>query len=140
MHGTLARGQVYFSGYVSLESHQNGGSHVHMAIKLSTTARWRAIRKFVDTKHGIKLNFSDTHTNYYTAYEYVVKEDADFVLSPGHPDLVNTTPPNTTNATRGRRKAAKVTKGQKRKRLAVLRRCAHYTNKKNTYASGNLWP
>ena len=105
---------------VSLESHQNGGSHFHMAIKLSTTARWRAIRKFVDNKHGIKLNFSDTHTNYYTAYEYVVKEDADFVLSPGHPDLVNTTPPNTTNATRGRRKAAKVTKGKKRKRLAVF--------------------
>jgi hypothetical protein len=91
-----------------------------MAIKLSTTARWRAIRKFVDNKHGIKLNFSDTHTNYYTAYEYVVKEDAEFVLSPGHPDLVNTTPPNTTNATRGRRKAAKVTKGKKRKRLAVF--------------------
>ena len=49
-----------------------------------------------------------------------MKEDADFVLSPGHPDLVNTTPPNTTNATRGRRKAAKVTKGKKRKRLAVF--------------------
>lgn len=106
---------------VSLEAHQNGGSHFHMALKLSTTSRWQAIRRFVDNKHGIKLNFSDTHTNYYTAYEYVVKEDRDFVLSPGHPDFANTSTPNTTNATRARRKAAKVTKskGKKRKRLAV---------------------
>jgi hypothetical protein len=53
---------------VSLEAHENGGSHFHMAIKLTATSRWRAIRKLVDTKYGIKLNFSDSHENYYTAY------------------------------------------------------------------------
>ena len=30
---------------VSLEAHENGGSHFHMAIKLTATSRWRAIRK-----------------------------------------------------------------------------------------------
>ena len=45
-----------------------------MAIKLSSPARWLKVRKFVDYKYGIKLNFSDSHTNYYTAYEYVVRE------------------------------------------------------------------
>ena len=103
---------------VSLEGHQNG-THFHMAIKLSTTSRWRAIRKFVDSKYGIKLNFSDNHDNYYTAYSYVVKEDSEFLLSPGHPDLSNAEAPSTTKATRQRRKAAKVSKNKKRKRLAV---------------------
>ena len=123
---------------VSLESHQNGGSDFHMAIKLNTTSRWRAIRRFVDNKHGIKLNFSDSHTNYYTAYEYVTKEDPNFVLSPGHPDLANTSTPNTTNATRRRQSkaAAKATKskGKKKKKAGSLRRCAHHTNKENTDA------
>ena len=109
---------------VSLESHQNRGSHFHMAIKLSTTSRWRAIRRFVDNKHGIKLNFSDSHTNYYTAYEYVTKEDPNFMLSPGHPDLANTSTPNTTNATHRRQSEA----------AGSLRRCAHHTNKENTDA------
>ena len=109
---------------VSLESHHNGGSHFHMAIKLSTTPRWRAIRRFVDNKHSFKINVSESHTNYYTAYEYVTKEDPNFVLSPGHPDLANTSTPNTTNATRRRQSkaAAKVTKSKgkkKGKRLAV---------------------
>ena len=104
---------------VSLEAHENGGSHFHMAIKLTATSRWRAIRKLIDTKYGIKLNFSDSHENYYTAYSYVVKEDPDFVLSPGHPDLSNADPPPTTKATSQRKKAAKVSKKKKRKRLAV---------------------
>ena len=104
---------------VSLEAHENGGSHFHMAIKLTATSRWRAIRKLIDTKYGIKLNFWDSHENYYTAYSYVVKEDPDFVLSPGHPDLSNADPPPTTKATSQRKKAAKVSKKKKRKRLAV---------------------
>ena len=92
---------------VSLEAHENSGNHFHMAIKLSSPARWLKVRKFVDDKYGIKLNFSDSHMNYYytayefvddkygiklnfsdshmnyyyTAYEYVVKEDPNFVQS-----------------------------------------------------------
>ena len=49
----------------------------------------------------------------------MVKEDPDFVLSPGHPDLSNADPPPTTKATSQRKKAAKVSKKNKRKRLAV---------------------
>ena len=64
---------------VSLEAHENSGNHFHMAIKLSSPARWLKVRKFADDKYGIKLNFSDSNTNYYTAYEYVVKEDPNFV-------------------------------------------------------------
>ena len=109
-----------------------------MAIKLSTTPRWRAIRRFVDNKHSFKINVSESHTNYYTAYEYVIKEDPNFVLSPGHPDLANTSTPNTTNATRRRQSkaAAKVTKskGKKKEKVGSLRRCAHHTNKENTDA------
>ena len=93
---------------------------IYMAIKLSSTSRWRAIRKYVDSKYGIKLNFSDKHDNYYTAYEYVVKEDPSFILSPGHPDLSKATPPRSANATRQRKKGAKVCKDKKRKRLSAF--------------------
>ena len=80
---------------VSLEAHENSGNHFHMAIKLSSPARWLKVRNFVDDKYGIKLNFSNSHTNYYTAYEYVVKEDPNFVQSANHPDFSNGKPPKT---------------------------------------------
>ena len=105
---------------VSLEAHENSGNHFHMAIKLSSPARWLKVRNFVDDKYGIKLNFSNSHTNYYTAYEYVVKEDPNFVQSANHPDFSNGKPPKTTKATCGRRKGPKTVKSKKRKRLAVF--------------------
>ena len=105
---------------VSLEPHENHGNHFHMAIKLGSTARWLKVRKFVDEKYGIKLNFSDSHTNYYTAYQYVVKEDPNFVQSADHPDFSTGKPPKTTKATSGRRKGVKKGKNKKRKRLAVF--------------------
>ena len=105
---------------VSLEAHENSGNHFHMAIKLSSPARWLKVRNFVDDKHGIKLNFSNSHTNYYTAYEYVVKEDPNFVQSANHPDFSNGKPPKTTKATCGRRTGPKTVKSKKRKRLAVF--------------------
>ena len=105
---------------VSLEAHENNGNHFHMAIKLSSPARWLKVRKFVDDKYGIKLNFSNSHTNYYTAYEYVVKEDPNFVQSADHPDFSNGKPPKTTKATCQRRKSPKTVKSKKRKRLAVF--------------------
>ena len=105
---------------VSLEAHENSGNHFHMAIKLSSPARWLKVRNFVDDKYGIKLNFSNSHTNYYTAYEYVVKEDPNFVQSANHPDFSNGKPPKTTKATCARRKGPKTVKSKKRKRLAVF--------------------
>ena len=36
---------------------------------------------------GINVNFSDGHTNYFDAWEYVTKEDFSFLQSEGHSDL-----------------------------------------------------
>ena len=63
---TCSRSKIIQS-VVSLEAHENSDNHFHMAVKLSFPARWLKVRKFVDNKYGIKLNFSDSHTNYYTA-------------------------------------------------------------------------
>ena len=78
-----------------------------MVAKLSSPARWLKVRKSVDDKYGIKLNFSDSHTNYYTAHEYVVKVDPNFVQSADHPDFSSGKLPKTTKASCGRRKGAK---------------------------------
>jgi hypothetical protein len=106
---------------VSEEMHEDGGKHFHMAVKLDKKTRWLAVRNFIDSQHGIKVNFSDKHENYFTAYTYVVKEDADYVLSENHPDLANATAPRTTNATQKRKTNFKkrVASKKKRKRLAV---------------------
>ena len=58
-----------------------------MAIKLSKQARWIQVRNFLDEKYGIKVNFSDKHNTYYSAYRYVTKEDTDALHSASHPDL-----------------------------------------------------
>ena len=99
---------------VCLESHETSGNHFHMAIKLSSPARWLKIRNFVDKKYGIKLNFSDSHTNYYTAYEYVVKQDPNFVLSSNHPDLSNGNcpRPQKPHAHKGRRPRRRKTRNE----------------------------
>ena len=83
---------------VSEEMHEDGGKHFHMAVKLDKKTRWLAVRNFIDSQHGIKVNFSNKHENYFTAYTYVVNGDADYVLSENHPDLANATAPRTTNA------------------------------------------
>ena len=101
--------------------HEDGGKHFHMAVKLDKKTRWLAVRNFINSQHGIKVNFSDKHENYFTAYTYVFKEDADYVLSENHPDLANATAPRTTNATQKRKTNSKkrVASKKKRKRLAV---------------------
>lgn len=104
----------------SQEAHADGGNHFHMALKLSVKKRWLAVRNYVKNNHGIDLNFSDSHDNYYTAYTYVVKEYTEFVMSENHPDLSNTCIPVTTNATRKRRGNLKSGKSEKRKRLSVF--------------------
>ena len=67
-----------------------------MAIKLSTKSRWLRARNYIDKEHGIKVNFSDRHDNYYGAYRYVTKEDCEFIVSPN-------LPPKTSNATKKRK-------------------------------------
>ena len=104
---------------VSEEFHQNGERHFHMAIKLSTKSRWLRARNFIEKEHGIKVNLSDRHDNYYGAYKYVTKEDGDFIVSPNHPDFSNTTgPPKISNATK-KKKSTRKSK-VKRKRLSTF--------------------
>ena len=105
----------------SEEMHQDGGKHFHMAMKLERKTPWLAVRNFLDDNHGIKVNFSDAHTNYFSAYNYVVKEDSVYLLSKNHPDLTNASAPRTTNATKKRKDNAKKVgpSKKKKKRLAV---------------------
>lgn len=51
------------------------------------------MHNFLDEKHGTKVNFSSSHNTYYSAYKYTTQEDTDFVLSDGHPDMANSSPP-----------------------------------------------
>ena len=101
----------------------NNAYHFHMALKLVKRARWLQVRKYLDQKHGIQVNFSDNHTSYYSAYCYVTKEDREIVHSSNHPDLSE--PPKTERAIAGKKRKAKskLSGGdgikRKRKRLSV---------------------
>ena len=83
----------------SMEHHSNGGVHYHMAVKLeSRQYRWLKFRNFLDYNHGIKVNFSGVHVNYYSAWLYATKDDKEYIQSSNHPDLTNGDFPVTTNA------------------------------------------
>ena len=85
------------------EKHKEGGSHYHMVVKLDRQKRWLSVRNYLDTKHSIKVNFSDKHANYYEAWKYVTKEDSCYIQNIGHPDFENATIPRTSAATSARR-------------------------------------
>ena len=73
----------------SEERHRDGRIHYHMAVKLERNRRWLKVRNYVHEMHGVKINFSSNHANYYSAWKYPTKDDTDFVLSECHPDLGN---------------------------------------------------
>lgn len=81
---------------VGEEQHLDGSTHFHMAIKLDRQQRWLAIRDRIHMDHGIQVNFSGDHFNYFSAWTYCTKE-GDFLESDPHPDL-NDNPPRTQNA------------------------------------------
>ena len=80
--------------------------HYHMAIKLEKRVRWFQVRKYLEENFGIKVNFSDNHTTYYSAYRYVTKEDNDALHSPSHPHLTHV-PPQTESAVATKKRKAK---------------------------------
>ena len=88
----------------SLEKHQDGNFHYHMALKLVKQRRWLAARNYMEEKHKIKVNFSDNATSYYKAWQYCTKSDEHPLYSAGHPNFVN--PPRTAAATAAKRSAA----------------------------------
>ena len=84
-----------------------------MAIKLEKRVRWFQVRKYLDENFGIKVNSSDNHTTYYSAYRYVTKEDKDALHSPCYPDSTDV-PPQTESAVATKKRKAKA-KQQRRK-------------------------
>ena len=107
----------------SQETHSSGGRHYHMSVKLSHPRRWLRVRHYLDEKHGIQVNFSGNHSNYYSAWKYTTKEDNKFLQSPNHPDLANSKPPQTLQASQSLiesgRKLGKSARKRKRARLSI---------------------
>ena len=96
----------------SMESHKEGGFHFHMCILLNKSQRWLKVKNAIKDRFGIVVNFSG-HSGYHSAYEYVTKEDTEFVASEGHP--ANVTAPKTLKATKAAcKKGAKRVKKNKK--------------------------
>lgn len=76
----------------SLEKHEDGTPHYHMAIKLDRVQRWIGVKTRLSTTNGIQVHFSNIHHNYYSAWQYTVKEDTTPLESKDHPDLSNDGP------------------------------------------------
>eukprot|EP00794_Sanderia_malayensis_P018723 gene18723-20612_t len=58
-----------------------------MAVLLDRPTRWSRVRQHIQQTHGITVNFSG-HGGYYSAYNYVKKEDRHVLYSDSHPDVV----------------------------------------------------
>ena len=69
------------------EEHQDGNPHYHVAIKLNMQRRWSSERKYIVEKYNIQVNFSDAPGNYYEAWKYCSKSDAEVITSANHPDF-----------------------------------------------------
>lgn len=100
---------------VGRENHAEEGEHFHMALKLDKKCRWSRVRRYLDLAHGIKVHFSDSHDTYYTAYSYCIKEDSEFTVSQGHPDLQGASEPKTGKATQKRKQSSKGKRGKKQR-------------------------
>lgn len=110
----------------SQEAHRERGIHYHMAVKLSARRRWLKVRNYLDDKHSIKVNFSNRHYNYYSAWQYTTKEDTSYLESPSHPDLRNAPEPTSSQASLAHRNATNENEGfsnrkgkRRRKNLSV---------------------
>ena len=84
-----------------------------MAIKLDRNKQWISSKRFLLESCGISVHFSEIHSNYYSTWKYVTKEDKHYIQSLDHPDLTNTGPPRTTMASiaaqsRSKKKASHV--------------------------------
>jgi len=87
-----------------LESHENGGDHYHVSLKLSGSKRWKGVKDFLAKDSGIQVNFSDKHDDYWTAFKYITKSDQNIYLSRGHPNMQDMCSPRTKNCVQALRK------------------------------------
>ena len=106
----------------SEEKHKDGGDHYHIALKLKSVCRWKGSKQYLRERHGITVNYSSRHHNYYSAWLYVTKSDQNYKQSEGHPDLTNTCEPKTANASKkvqengNKRRQRKTTQRERRKK------------------------
>ena len=49
------------------EDHEESGQHYHVALKISGQKRWKTVKENFTAQHGVVVNFSDKHDNYYSA-------------------------------------------------------------------------
>ena len=91
----------------SLEKHQNGGNHYHVALKLTGPKRWKSVKDSITSSEGIVVNFSDQHDNYHSAYRYICKEDTSVHHSKHHRNLENISSPRTKKSTKAYRDSRK---------------------------------
>ena len=80
--------------------------YYHMAKNLEKRVPWFQVQKYLEQNFRIKVNFSDNHTTYYSAYFYVTKEDNNALHSPSHPHLTDV-PPQTESAVATKKRKAK---------------------------------
>jgi len=114
-------GQAPVNGYVhAREAHQDGGIHSHLAVKLDRQKRWLSVRNTLDRVHGIKVNLSDGHTNYFDAEEYVTKSDEEFIESQNHPDLTAGFVPRKNSASNTRRSTSSASEPSQKKGNLIL--------------------
>lgn len=72
------------------ESHRDGNPHYHLAIKLENRTRFVDIKNRFDLKYPkVKCHFREFHTSYEDAFDYIRKEDEDYIESENHPYLLN---------------------------------------------------
>ena len=105
----------------SEEKHKDGGSHYHLCIKLDRINGRKLVRQRIQARYNICVNFSDHHTNYYSTYKYVCKEDNCVVKSENHKIYAGS--PLISKASRARKNAdsdAISQVGQKMKKLDIL--------------------
>ena len=108
-----------------LEEHEHtSGYHYHVSVKLSGPKRWDAVKKNLSKNYGMIVNFSEVHECYYSAYQYVCKNDPRVFKSHKHPDLREIGSPVTKRCMKAYRQ-----KCQKRKQ--------NNTNKNNTEHNQN---
>jgi hypothetical protein len=58
-----------------------------MSLKLNGAKQWKQVKEKMMKNHGVMLHFSNTHNNYHSAYQYVMKQDSEVFLSPNHPTV-----------------------------------------------------
>ena len=77
------------------KSHQNGGPHYHISIKLCGPSCWLSVKNSVKKSHGTVLHFSDKHDNYPSAYHYICRTNKNIAHSIGQLNLTQIGSPGT---------------------------------------------